>query len=93
MAWSVSAIGKSSAVKAQLSKELDSITTHCSEPGKTVVVAAKAMIAAACDAQIPDTAVKVSAWGIQSIVGKLGAPDSISNELEIKVEVLRGFVE
>ena len=93
MSWSVSAIGKASSVKAKLDKEIDSLLHHLPEPEKSVAAAAKAVLGAALDAQIPDAAVKASAWGSQSTRGFSGGPDYITNSIKIEVEPIQGFIE
>ena len=93
MSWSVSAVGKSSAVEAKLSKEIGDCCRHLVEPEKSVAQAAGAAISAALKAFIPDGAVKVSAFGSQSKYGTKDGPDVVTNSLKIEIEPINGFVE
>ncbi len=93
MSWSVSAVGKASAVKAKLVKEIEDCCRHLVEPERTVALAASVLLSASLDAQIPDSAVKASAFGSQSTRGVKGQPDAVTNSLKIEVEPIHGFVE
>lgn len=93
MSWSVSAVGKSSAVEAKLTKEIGDACRHLIEPEKTIAEAASAAISAALKGFIPEAAVKVAAFGSQSKWGVAGGPDHITNSLKIEIEPIHGFVE
>ncbi len=93
MSWSVSAVGKSSAVKARLVKQIDDCCRHLVEPEKTVAQAASAALCAALDAHIPDAAVKASAFGSQATIRTGEMPDRVMNSLRIEVEPISGFLE
>jgi threonine dehydratase len=93
MSWSVSAVGKSSAVEVKLSRDIADCCRHLVEPEKTVAEAASAAISAALKAFIPDGAVKVSAFGSQSKYAAKDGPDVVTSSLMIEIEPINGFVE
>lgn len=93
MSWSVSAVGKSGAVAAKLTNEISIACQHLVEPERSVAEAASAAISAALKGFIPDSAVKVTAFGSQSKWGVAGGPDHITNSLKIEIEPIHGFVE
>lgn len=86
MSWSVSAVGKPTAVAAKCQEELTRF--KCIDPEEGVKLAAASTIAAALAAQNPQSAVKVMASGHQS-----GTGETATNTLNISVEPLYGFVE
>ena len=92
MSWSVSAIGKASSVKAKLDKEIEDLLKHLPKPENSVAEAAKVLLDATLDAQVPDAAVKASAWGSQSQFYGQGS-DRITNSVKVEVEPVPGFVE
>jgi hypothetical protein len=90
MSWSVSAIGKASAVASSIAKQFSG--SPCQEPEETVRQAAARTIAAAIEAQDPNCAVKVIAsgsMGFKDYSDKTGPYNNVS----IVVEPLHGFVE
>lgn len=94
MSWSVQAVGKPAAVAASI--ELQFAASVCAEPEETVRQAARATIAGALKAQREDSVVQVSASGSMSTTYNTetktwGAP--LTNNLEIKVQPLYGYVE
>jgi hypothetical protein len=93
MSWSVSAVGKPEAVALSIGAQFDAASV-CGEPEETIRQQAREMIQTALCAQKSDSVVQVSANGSQSstfIDGKWGAP--YTNNLEIKVQPIHGFVE
>lgn len=92
MSWSVSSIGKSSAVEAKIVKEIAASCQHLVEPEKSVAVAASAAISAALKAFTPGGAVRVSASGSQSKYNT-GGVDVITNSLKIEIDPIGNFVE
>lgn len=89
MSWSVSAIGKPSAVAAKVAKELASI--KCMEPEESIKSGVAAAVAAALAAYPESGAVRVEASGSQST--DRDAPGIATNQLSVKIEPLWGFVE
>jgi hypothetical protein len=94
MSWSVSAVGKPKAVAASIAAQF--ATSHkCAEPEESIRQSTASTLAAAIEAQDPDSAVSVSAGGSQS--EKYG-PDGkrtgvFTNSLSVSVQPLYGFVE
>jgi hypothetical protein len=92
MSWSTSAIGKPPAVMAKVAEEF---SRHpCVEPEETVRQAAGALIAAALQAQDPNSVVIVSASGSQNQnYNSKAEKTTVNNTLNIRVEPVYGFVE
>ncbi len=95
MSWSVSAVGKPSAVAASIESQF-SRGSGCAEPEETVRQSARVVIAAVLTAQREDSAIQVSASGSMSTsynekTETWGEP--LNNQLEIKIQPLFGFVE
>jgi hypothetical protein len=88
MSWSVTAIGKSSAVRASIAKQF-ATGSKCAEPEETIRQAVAVVIDKALEAQAEATAVKVSASGSQSSSGGVVT----NNSLSIIVDPMWGFVE
>jgi hypothetical protein len=91
MSWSVSAIGRAQAVKVRMSSELDDVCSRLAEPEKSVAMAAWALIAATCDAQVPDSAIRLTASGSQSSYGT-GDGRKLTNNVKVEVEPILGFL-
>lgn len=91
MSWSVSAVGRASAVAAKLARDFSSI--KCSEPEETIKNTVASAIATALSAFPPGSSVQVSANGSQQSVeyGK-DTPEKI-NQLTVSIAPLWGFVE
>ena len=90
MSWSVAAIGKSTAVRAELAKQFT--INPCAEPEETVRQSAAKTIDAALSALDGSIAVKVAANGSQGFKdwqNKTG----VYNSLNIAIEPQHGFVE
>lgn len=86
MSWSVSAIGKPTAVAAKVRNDLGRI--KCVDPEENVKNHACALLESALGAQKAASCVKVEASGHQS-----GDGENAQNTLTIKVEPIYGFVE
>jgi hypothetical protein len=87
MSWSVSAIGKPTAVAAKLA---DAFTKNpCAEPEETIRQGVASAIAVALKSFDGTMAVRVDASGSQSTNN--GVPTS--NQLSVKIEPIYGFVE
>ena len=92
MSWSVSRVGKSDKLGSVIKSDL--ANSKCSEPEESIKAAVgERLIAKALDGNIPATAVKVTAFGSQSVSGSTGGPNSVSNSLKIEIEQLYGFVD
>ncbi|MDE2097867.1 MAG: hypothetical protein KGL39_11510 [Patescibacteria group bacterium] len=89
MSWSVGAIGKAPAVAARIESEFSRYGA-CSDPEEGVKQSARKTLAVALAAQSPDTVVKVSAAGSQSVDHLTGAT---RNSLSIDVQWFYDFVE
>lgn len=93
MSWSVSAVGKASAVAVKIAK--DFAATKCSEPEETIKNGVATIVAAAL-AAYPDTyAVTVTANGSQSpgySPDAPGTPMGQVNSLQVSISPLYGFV-
>ena len=91
MSWSVSAIGKSAAVRSSVAEQFTKNT--CSEPEESVRQAAARLLDACLAAQDGVGAVKViasgSQWAMRLAITKTG----VSNHLSIIVEPQHGFLE
>lgn len=91
MSWSVSAIGKAEAVKAEISGQFAK-SGKCLEPEEGIRLEAAKLIDAALAATDKSFVVKVSANGSQGFkdwVNKAGC----SNNLTISVEPQHGFID
>lgn len=91
MSWSIQKVGKSDKLGPAIVREI--LGLSLAEPEKAVAGAAGAAIAQALAANIPPSAVKVTAFGSQSKASQKDGPDRITNTLEIKIEQLGTFVE
>lgn len=91
MSWSVSAIGKSNAVKQEISKQFNQ-QSPCAEPEESVRQAAAKAIDAALAAFDDGQVVRVSASGHQ-IYKDWNTKTGISNNMNITVEPIGCFVE
>lgn len=92
MTWSVSAIGKSQAVKASLAEQFGRI--DCLEPEQTIKNDVATAIARALSYFDENAVVKVSASGSQSAVVHDGqSGDEFINSLALLIEPQWGFVE
>lgn len=89
MSWSVSAIGKQPAVKAEIARQFE-VGGKCSEPEESVRQAAKATVLAAIDATNPSYPLKISASGSQS--GDY-SKKIFSNSLTISIEPVWNWLE
>ncbi len=93
MSWSVQAVGKSDKVAEAIEAQFAGLS-KCSEPEETVKQSVRAAVAASLAAQIPATAVKVSASGSQSSYrDHKDAPVRVQNTVSVSIEPLWGFVE
>jgi len=92
MSWSVSAVGKPSAVRDAIAKQFTN-SGKCSEPEESIRQAAAAIIDKALEAQGDKVALNVSASGSQSADYSTAPPTVTSNSLKISVDVIYGFVE
>jgi hypothetical protein len=90
MSWSVGAIGKSQAVRAEIANQFTK--NPCVEPEESIRQEVAKTIDAALAAQDPAFAVKVSASGSQSFKD-WNAKTGVSSNLVIAVEPLYNFVE
>lgn len=91
MSWSVQAVGKSDSVAKKLHEQFATMTM--AGPEQDVVNAVAALVEVALGAQIPATAVKVTAFGSQSSMGQRDAPTRYTNSLKIEIEPLHGFID
>lgn len=93
MSWSVSAVGKASAVAAKIAKDI--AATHCSEPEETIKNSVGSIIATTL-AAYPDTyAVSVTASGSQGAgysPDKPGVAAGQVNTLQVTISPMYGFV-
>ncbi|OHC35503.1 MAG: hypothetical protein A2Y50_09090 [Pseudomonadales bacterium RIFCSPLOWO2_12_59_9] len=89
MSWSVSAIGKPSAVAEKLASQFAAI--KCMEPEETIKNHVASAVAVALKAFPASYAVKVDASGSQST--SHAEPGVASNQLSVKIEPLWGFCE
>ena len=87
MSWSVSAVGKASAVSAKLHNQLAAI--KCNEPEESIKHNIATAIWVALQAFPTSAAVRVDASGSQNGSG----PNDVVNQLIVKIEPLYGFVE
>lgn len=91
MSWSVSAIGKASAVAAKLAADFTQV--KCSEPEETIKTTVASAVATALASFPPNYAVRVEASGSQSYPDFSKAPDLKTNQLSVKIDPVFGFVE
>lgn len=91
MSWSVSAIGRASAVAAKLAAEFTNY--KCMEPEETVKGNVAAAVAAALAAFPPNQVVRVQAGGSQSSLASTDGPVRAINNLNVAIEPVYGFVE
>lgn len=91
MSWSVSAVGKSDAVAKKLAADFDRISV--TGPEVEAVAGAKAAVMAALGAQVPPTAVQVTASGSQGTMGQTDGPSRYTNSVKIDVQPFFGFIE
>lgn len=89
MSWSVSAVGKPSAVAVKLAAQFSGI--KCMEPEETIKNTVASAVAVALKAFPESSAVKVDAYGSQST--DAAKPDFATNQLSVKIEPLWGFCE
>lgn len=87
MSWSVSAVGKASAVAARITDDI--ARTKCSEPEETIKNNVGGVIATALGAFPPSTPVRVDASGSQSTLD----PEKPVNQLSLRIEPIWGFIE
>jgi hypothetical protein len=87
MSWSVTVVGKASAVAAKVANDIASI--KCSEPEETIKNNVGHAISVGLAAFGPDFPVKVSASGSQSDRG--GGVKT--NQLSVTIEPIWGFLE
>lgn len=85
MSWSVSAIGKPSAVAEQIAKQCSQY--KCAEPEETIRAKFVEMVTTACAAFPDGYAVRVEGNGSQSMNG-----DKALNSLSVKIEPIYGLV-
>lgn len=86
MSWSVSAIGKASAVAAKIAADIE--RQKCMEPEEAIKKSVASALAAALAAFPEGSAVKVEASGSQSATGA-----KATNNLSVSLQPLYGFVE
>ena len=91
MSWSVSAIGKASAVAAKLAADFTKI--KCNEPEETIKNTVASALATALAAFPEKCAVRVEASGSQWVPDPTGAPSAMTNQLSVKVEPIHSFLE
>lgn len=89
MSWSFNGIGKPAAVAKRAAAELSRVKCH--EPEETVKAKVIEILGVALDAFPGDTAVKVEAYGSQSVDST--QPGKARNSLTLKIEPLYGFME
>lgn len=89
MSWSVSAIGKPTALAAKLAAELARI--KCMEPEETIKTTVASAIEVALKAFPESYTVKVDASGSQST--DAAKPGVAVNQLKVSIEPLWGFCE
>jgi hypothetical protein len=90
MSWSVSAIGKASAVAAKAAEQFAAI--KCSEPEETIKNTAASAVALALSAFPAHYAVRLTASGSQHQPDQ-SKPDEKVNNLRVEIEPIWGFVE
>ena len=90
MSWSVSAIGKPTAVAAKLAAQFAGI--KCMEPEETIKNTVASAVAVALKAYPASYAVKVEASGSQS-TDSSKPPGEATNSLSVKIEPIWGFCE
>lgn len=91
MSWSLHKVGKSDKLPTIIAREVAQY--NLAEPENHVAAAAVVLITQALAANIPPSAVKVTAFGSQSRSSQKDGPDRVTNTLEIKIEQLGEFVE
>jgi hypothetical protein len=89
MSWSVSAIGKASAVAAKLATQFANI--KCTEPEETIKNTVASAVAVALKAFPASYVVRVDASGSQS--KSHADPNAATNQLSVKIDPIYGFVE
>ena len=93
MSWSVAAIGKVTAVRAELERQFASLS-KCVEPEETVKQNVRSSLASALSGFKDDFAVKVGASGSQQKdYSDPKNPVAMSNSLNVSVEPIWNFVE
>jgi len=91
MSWSVAAFGKAAAVRSKLNADFGRIS--CTEPEESIKNHVREAVYAALGAFPPNYAVRVEASGSQSHPDFSKAPHEKTNQLNVKIEPLYGFVE
>lgn len=91
MSWSVSAIGKSGAVKTAMAQQFKN-GSKCLEPEERIRLAAANLIDLGLDAQDPSSAVKVEASGSQTFKD-YAAKTGVSNTVTISIQPQGAFIE
>jgi hypothetical protein len=89
MSWSVSAVGRASAVASKLAG--DFANSKCSEPEETIKNTVASAVASALSAFPPNTPVRVAASGSQSQPDH-AKPEKV-NQLTVSIEPLWNFLE
>lgn len=88
MSWSVSAVGKASAVATRIKEQM--AVGKCAEPEETIKQAVGEIIATALGSMPEQSlAVKVEASGSQSTTNNI----VVSNSLTVKIEPIHGFLD
>jgi hypothetical protein len=90
MSWSVSAVGKAKAVRAEIARQFASGTASA-EPEESVRQAAAGLMDAALAAQGDDIAVRANANGSMSFKD-WNSKTNPSNSLSVTIEPIAGFV-
>lgn len=96
MSWSISAVGKASAVAEACEKQFKAMEAYpCPEPEESAKQAIRQMIARLCAAQSRPNAmaVKVSAAGSMSWSNNQTEPKEVANTVSFTFDSLWGFVE
>lgn len=86
MSWSVSGVGRASALRDKVAKQFDGI--NCAEPEQTIKNKVAAIVDISLQAMRGDQAVKVSCSGSQYVDGQ-----GQINTVRVEVEPIYGFVE
>lgn len=90
MSWSVSAVGKATAVRKSIADQFTRNT--CAEPEETVRQTAAKLLDAALAAQDDNQPVEVTASGSQGFKD-WNAKTGVSNQLTMNVRPIYGYVE
>ena len=92
MSWSVGAVGKPQAVRNSILEQF-SRASVCMEPEETIRQSAKDVLEKALDSMTNNFSVRVIASGSQSYKNYSKPEDGVCNSLDMKIEILHGFVE